>query len=183
MRYTRSIWEYTDTAESLICAFKYGHSRSLGDILADTAVEAIQSGIYPPDARYNWNLVLPLPSMLSSLKQRGFSPVGEIVKRTSRKLKLPFALLALETCGNHPAQASLSPIERLRHIKKKYRASAKQVAGKKILLIDDVITSGASAIGATISLLEAGATTVDLLSLCRSNLFAQLRGELWRKTK
>ena len=180
IRYIRSIWAYTDTAESLICAYKYGNSRSLATFLAAVSASAIQSGIYPPEARYNWNLILPLPSTYSTLRQREFSPVGKIVKSLSVNLNLPFSSLALEAVGNHPPQASLSPVERLKHIKAKFRASSRLVSEKKVLLVDDVITSGASLIGSAVCLLEAGAESVDALSLCRSELFSQLRREIFR---
>lgn len=107
--------------------------------------------------------------------------MAEIVKLLSKNLKIPSSLLGLKTIGTHPAQASLSPNERLKHIKGKFKATAKTVANKRLLLIDDVITSGASIVGATTALLESGAANIDCLSICRSDLFTQLRQEIHLK--
>jgi predicted amidophosphoribosyltransferase len=85
--------------------------------------------------------------------------------------------------GNHPLQASLSPNERLKHLKRKFRAERKIVSQKSILLIDDVITSGASITGTTLALLEAGAAEIDVISICRSDLFSSLRHSLAKKSR
>ena len=179
--YIRSIWSYASTTESLICALKYRNSRALAQFLAQVATISIKAGAYPPTARYNWNLILPLPSTSSSLGQRGFSPVAEVVKGLSGSLKLPYSLLSLKTVGKHPLQASLPPIERLKHINGKFRAATKTVTRKHVLLVDDVITSGSSIIGAATCLLDSGATSVDCLSICRSELFSQLREKIYTK--
>jgi predicted amidophosphoribosyltransferase len=181
IRYIRSVWNYTDTAESIICSYKYANSRSLSGVLAAALTTAIRSGAFPPEARYKWNLIVPIPSTNDSLKQRTFSPVGEITKLLSKDLGIPYSLLTLQVNGEHPPQASLSPKDRLKHLKRKYRVLIRNPWLKRILLVDDVLTSGASALGSTLALLQAGAETVDYLSICRSELFGQFRAEIYKK--
>lgn len=175
----RSIWSYTGAAESLICAFKYKNSRTLSNFFVELLVTSLKSGSYPPAARYNWDLILPLPSTSSSLAKRGFSPIGEVVKGVSKKLNTPYSLLSLRTVGDHPPQASLSPNLRLKHMEEKFSATAKVIRKKNLLLIDDVITSGASIVGASTALLKAGASRIDCLSICRSELFSQMRRDIY----
>lgn len=177
--YLRSVWSYVDTAESLICAYKYANSRQLAPFLANTIVSEIKRGAFPPVARFSWDIVLPVPSTEESLRLRTFSPVGELVKIIATELKLPYSLLALKVIGKHPAQASLPPGDRLKHIKRKFLASRTLIKDRRILLIDDVITSGASVIGSAIALKKADAKRIDCFSLCRSDLFRSIRREVF----
>jgi len=182
-RHVRSIWSYTEGIEEIICAYKYADARSLASFLAESIVSVIFAGAFPPEARYNWNLILPLPSTLESLAKRGFSPVGELSKNIGARLKCPISLTALKSIGKHPLQASLKPIERVTHIKKKFEADRSVVNRKQILLIDDVITSGASVAGSTLALFNAGALSVDVVTLARSEIFSLTRGEIYKRTR
>jgi predicted amidophosphoribosyltransferase len=182
-QFVRSLWRYSGTVEDLVCSYKYRDGLNLRSFFVDSLLSEINKGAFPISSRYSWSLILALPSTQESLARRGYSPVGEIAKRLALTLKLSYSPLALWTTKNYAPQATLRKEERLLNIWRKYKANPAKVRGQSVLLLDDVITTGASIAGATVALQAAGARSVDILSLARSDLFSLIRRELSEKIR
>lgn len=183
-RRLRSLFEYSEVAETLIKSFKYDGRREIGQGFVQIVHEALEPNhprysveqfrnpIFP---RAEWDLVIPLPSSRSTLKTRGFSHMTLLTAKLGKMLRLPAPKFALSSRRTRRAQVELSPDARWKNMSHAFIACESQVKNRTILLIDDVITTGASLSAATLALRKSGALVVDILTLARSKQFHRHR--------
>jgi predicted amidophosphoribosyltransferase len=176
----RSLWRYSERVEHLIKGFKYGGRYHLAGVLAGYLCSAIRNGAFPAERRYHWTSVATVPSTDLSIAERGYGHAWLIAREVAKKLKIRPDPFALSVRGDHPRQVSLKYEERLKHLHRKF--VAKPHVGERVLLIDDVITSGASVLGASLALLRQGALFVDVITLARTEHFQSGRYELYKKS-
>ncbi|MEL6661952.1 MAG: ComF family protein [Pseudomonadota bacterium] len=116
------------------------------------------------------DVMIPVPLHYRRLASRGFNQSGWLAAALARRTKTPMRVDVLKRRKATPSQGGLSPKARHRNVSgafavRKGRESA--VQGKTVLLIDDVLTTGATVKGCTQTLLKAGAARVDVLTLAR----------------
>ncbi len=116
------------------------------------------------------DLVLPMPLSTQRLRARGFNQALELARHLAPEKNDPTLLLRiLDT----PPQSALSRADRLRNVEQAFAVEPERstlVAGKRIVLIDDVMTSGASLFAAATALRRAGAAHVTGMVLARAEL-------------
>lgn len=111
------------------------------------------------------------------LAHRGFSHMALLVRELCLGLDLPADILSLRSRAGLEPQAGLSRTERVRLSKIRYYLKPQSsFKGKSILLVDDILTTGLSALNCARVLMESGARAVDVLTIARSSLFRQGRG-------
>jgi len=153
----RALLEYGGPAAAAVQSLKYGghpeHGRSLGGALAALLVElpAVE-------------VAVPVPTTRARLVERGYNQARELI----RGLPLPAAPRALVRVDRGETQVGLGRAARLANLEGAFAAGPERVAGKRVLLVDDVVTTGATAEAATAALLAAGATAVVVLALARA---------------
>lgn len=155
---------------------KYRPSLSMARLLAGLVADDALRSFSNPD----WDLIVAVPSSQESFLARHFNPALEIaLSLQTRAYCSTIAPGALIHLGSAVPQASLPAKHRLENVRHSFRANSKIVAGKEILLVDDVVTSGATSQACAIALLEAGACAVDLFSLCRSLTWPKKRSAVY----
>jgi len=115
------------------------------------------------------DLVLPMPLSAQRLAERGFNQSLVLARALAPEKTVAGLLLKLR---DTPAQAALDRKERLRNVKGAFSVEplrAQQLRGRDVVLVDDVMTSGASVFAAARSLREAGARRVTALVLARTD--------------
>jgi len=106
-------------------------------------------------------ILVPIPLHKKKLKKRGFNQASEIAKELSENLKIPVFNDALIKTKQTPAQVNLKKEEREENIKGVFLCQKPElVMGKKILLIDDIFTTGSTMEQCARLLKEAGAKVV-----------------------
>ena len=177
----RYLWPYDTAAKQLIRIMKYRPSRKLcyyaGQLLADNLPLLFPEHASTP----TWDIIIPIPSSRPSLIARGFNQcllAAGVLKQLPELKQIPLAAAALRHCGYRSPQASLSGDSRLKNVSKAFCATPALVAGKSVLLLDDVVTTGATTAAAAKALLAAGAATIDLLALARSETWQEFRYKL-----
>jgi ComF family protein len=146
---------YEGSGQELIQRFKFGHLRVAAQPISRLMIEALK---HKPDDY----LVVPVPTATSRVRQRGFGHTELLVKEIAYQLKLPRAQ-ALSRLGQ-TRQLGSARENRLKQLENKFVIkSPKLVEGQKVLLIDDVLTTGGTLIAATKTLRAAGANQVDAL--------------------
>ncbi len=113
------------------------------------------------------DILVPVPLHWRKLATRTFNQAAWLAKALARETGLPWSpdLLLRRKPGG---QAGLTAAERRRRVQGAFRAPRpNQLAGKRILIVDDVITTGATAEACARALKRAGAANVDVVALAR----------------
>ncbi|MEL6582989.1 MAG: ComF family protein [Pseudomonadota bacterium] len=114
------------------------------------------------------DLLVPVPLHWQRRIKRGYNQSAELARALSKLTDIPAAPDALERRRATPPLGGLSREERTQTLKDTITLSkTAQVEGKSVILIDDVLTTGATATACTEALLAAGARRVSLLTLAR----------------
>jgi competence protein ComFC len=155
---------YEGPLRELIHLYKYGRiqtlARPLGNFLADAL---------PRDERFD--AVIPIPLHWRRQWTRGFNQSELLAREIGRHGGIPM-LCALRRVRATNTQAGLSNTARRKNVTKAFacrRGSRweRRIAGKRILLIDDVMTTGSTAASCALALKRAGAARVSLLTIAR----------------
>lgn len=151
---------YEDPLRKLIQLFKYGKVETLAQPLGELMCRAL-----PIDLAIDTIVAMPMHWMRKW--QRGFNQAEALARPVVKKLGVPLSS-ALYRKKATPAQAGLTSAERRKNLKTAFRVkNPSALAGKRVLLIDDVFTTGASVRAASTALKEAGAAQVVVLTLAR----------------
>ncbi|GAA4337062.1 ComF family protein [Variovorax defluvii] len=116
------------------------------------------------------DLVLPMPLAPRRLRERGFNQAHELARRLAPRKTDPRLLLRIRET---PAQSGLARAERLRNLQSAFALEplrAEAVRGRRIVLVDDVMTSGASLFSAAQVLRAAGAAHITGMVFARTEL-------------
>jgi len=115
------------------------------------------------------DLVCHVPVHASRLRERGFDQARDLALAAGRRLGLR-ALPVLERAERTRAMHALGRAERARNVGGAFRVRPgmeRAVAGRHVVLVDDVVTTGATASGCAEALLAAGASAVAVLAVAR----------------
>ncbi len=116
------------------------------------------------------DLIVPVPLHYTRLASRGFNQSGWLAEALSRRTRVPVAVDALKRIRRTPTQGGLSARARRRNMAGAFVLRPQRaglVQGKRVLLVDDVLTTGATLSACTRALKRAGARHVDVLVLAR----------------
>ncbi len=146
-----------------IHAFKYESCTELSTPLARYLVAAYAKPCWAL-ADVPVDLVVPVPLHEDRRSERGFNQSELLAADLCRIVGLPMDALALQRVRHTPHQVGLDAASRRQNVADAFRASA-TLAGKHLLLIDDVYTTGATLCACADAVFEAGAATVSALTL------------------
>ena len=168
----RYMWSYDEKVKFYIHAMKYRPSLKLtvmaGRMLADF--------INTLDEEFSWDCAVSTPATPKNLKRRGFNQTDILAYLLTKKLcGLKLCPDVLRRSGTRSPQALLKPEERIRGMRGTFTVSSRAISGRRVLLIDDVLTTGATSNEATRMLFEAGAVSVDLVALARTSIWQRYR--------
>ena len=159
-----SLWRYEPPLDAVILALKFRRLDYLGRHLAHELAAALGGEFESAD------LVVPVPLHWTRRVARGFDQAERIAVPLAARLGLPVAgvLRRRRATG---AQARLGRAARLANLAGAFRVDrAQAVAGRRVLLVDDVTTTGATLEAAAAALLSAGAAEVFALTAARTPL-------------
>lgn len=116
-----------------------------------------------------YDAVVPVPSDLERLLDRQMNPAEEMAALTAAALKVPLKTRWLRRRNGTGSQRTRSERERKVRLQGVFRSRfSARPAGKRILLVDDIRTTGATAAEAALTLRDLGAVSVDLLALAQT---------------
>jgi ComF family protein len=155
---------YEGALRELIHLYKYGRVKTLARPLGDLLASAL-----PRDERFD--AIVPVPLHWRRQWQRGFNQAELLARDLARRSGIP-AVRALRRLRSTAAQAGLSNTRRRRNVASAFacrRGTLREgrIEGKRILLIDDVMTTGSTAAACALALKRAGAARVALLTVAR----------------
>lgn len=164
---TRAPFRFAGFARSAILEAKFRGTTALLEPLAVAAARAVPPG---------WcvEAVLPVPLHAARERQRGYNQAEIVARVVARELRRPLLTGALHRVRAAPPQAGLSARRRATNLRGVFHASAAALAAPdgaapRLLLVDDVTTTGATFEAAAAALRGAGAETVYALALARED--------------
>ena len=160
----RAALVYGDVSRELVLGLKYQGRRDGLTLLAGWMAGAGK------DLLSEAELIVPVPLHYVRLVRRGFNQSGWLAAALARSSGVRLSVDALKRVRSTPIQGGLSSTGRRRNVQGAFRVrgTAKGVVkGKRVLLVDDVLTTGATAEACTVALKRAGARCVDVLTLAR----------------
>lgn len=159
-------WAYDFPVDTLIRDFKYGHHLYLGRFFAERLAQTIKLNLAESDQRRP-DVIVPMPLHPNRLRSRGFNQAAEIARHLAKHLGIPCTFDTLIRVHDTPPQAGLQRDERWRNLIGAF-ACPKPLTGTHVLLVDDVLTTGASLSACAEVLRHAGATRVDVAVVART---------------
>ena len=158
----RSLYAYDGSVRQAVLQLKYYNVKALAIPLARLMTEYLGCCDLTAD------MLVPVPLHPRRLRERGYNQSSLLAREISRLTSLPIVERALQRRKNTPPQARTASVnDRKMNMRGAFSCRGKLVAGKRILLIDDVCTSGAT-LGACARAAKAdGATAVWGLTLAR----------------
>jgi len=162
----RSAAVYDGALKDAIHQFKYSGHKVLGPILAELVVRYLRG---KPERLRLVDCVIPVPIHPSRLRQRGFNQSEILADEIGRAFSLPVLKGNLTRIRPTRPQIDLPRDKRRENVADAFYVETKNgVAGRNILLVDDVFTTGCTSDAAARTLKDAGAKAVHVLTLARS---------------
>jgi len=165
-RSARSVGRYDGVLRDLILRFKYSPARPLAGPLADLLLSCmIERRALNPD---RFDVILPVPIHPLRLRARDYNQSAELATALALRLRLRSDCRSLRKIRETRPQTTLAARERRTNLRGAFAVRPDgSVVGQRVLLVDDVMTTGATAEECSRVLLEAGAREVRVLTLAR----------------
>ncbi|MDD2899637.1 MAG: ComF family protein [Desulfuromonadaceae bacterium] len=161
----RAPFLYEGTIRDLIHAFKYDRRTHLRRPLALLILEGLGEALI----EQRLDLIIPVPLHRSRLRQRSFNQAALIGNLLSRRLSLPIMPDTLFRNRPTEPQINLPAAERRQNVKGAFTVHIPEhIAGKRILLLDDVMTTGSTMDECAKELKDSGAAAVMAVTVART---------------
>ena len=155
---------YDDVARKLVQAYKYSDRLDLAPLMGRWMARAGAELLAGADA------LIPVPLHWRRLWARRFNQSATLAGEIGQAAGVPVMHAALKRVRATPQQVGLSHSERAENVQGAFQVPAEQkslVKGRRLVLVDDVLTSGATVDTCARALLRAGAAHVDVLVFAR----------------
>ena len=158
--------DYAPPWSELIARFKFQAALDLAPVLAEQVAAAVRH-----DAASGAELILPVPLSTRRLRERGYNQAWELARRVARERHVPADAHLLLRIKDTPHQLALAPAQRAGNVRAAFAVEPlrrAELVGRRIALVDDVMTTGATAAELARVLLQAGAAQVQVWVVART---------------
>ena len=155
----RAALDYNDVSRDLIGRFKYSDQTNLLPTLTPWLLRAVRD-LLPVD------VIMPVPLHRWRLLGRKYNQSALLAMAVGKELGIKAELLALQRWRATRPQVGMKRKQRLKNVRDAFVLRG-DVRGKTVLLVDDVLTTGATLDACSYTLLQAGASDVRVLTLAR----------------
>jgi len=163
LRWVRSAVWFSDEAKEIVHHLKYEGYRALSHAVADVIVRRV--------LRPGHGVLVPVPLGVRRLRARGYNQAGEIARALAARWNLPLLEGLIRRTRDTKSQTALAPDERERNVDHAFAAARSERNGAseaQVILIDDVLTTGATLAAAARALESAGWHDVAAVTFARA---------------
>lgn len=159
----RSLFSYDENSKRIITRLKYYDKTHIAKHVSQWLYNRQQDFICESE------LIIPVPLHKKRLNSRKFNQSTLIAKHLSKKTNIPFIADALIRTKNSTPQTNLTFKQRTKNLNNCFIQNPKRnIQNKRVLLVDDVITTGTTVYQCTKTLLKAGAKEVNVLTVAKT---------------
>jgi competence protein ComFC len=162
----RAATQYCGLVKEVIHRFKYGRNEwfepFLAELVAQKAIAELR--VNPID------LIIPIPLHRRKLRMRGFNQAERFGLYLTQQLEIPLDSKRLRRVLDTDSQAGLDRDDREANVKNAFRFKGPALKGERVLLVDDVLTTGLTASACAGELLKNGAGEVRVWTVARGGL-------------
>lgn len=153
-------YRFEEPLRGLLHNFKYYNGLYLSSFLSDLIVQALPDELRKPQC------LIPVPMHPKRIKLRGFNQSVILTKSVAKKLRLPFDITSCQKTLNTAPQASLDGKQRQKNLRHAFQT--KKIPYQHVALIDDLLTTGATANELALTLKNSGVKQVELWCCART---------------
>jgi ComF family protein len=153
---------YAGGLRRAILSLKHRSNAALGAVFAQALLQIFQQQGWKVD------MLIPIPLGPQRLRQRGYNQIHLLARPFGELAGLPYAERVLIRQHDTLPQFELGAAERWINLRGSFVADPSPLAGQSVLLVDDIMTTGATLDSAAIALKKAGAKRVFALTLART---------------
>lgn len=158
----RSWAVYTGPLREALISLKYHNNLGLGLIFSKLLAEIV--------INENWNIdyIVPIPISKGHSRKRGYNQSMVIARPLSYLLDIPIENKAVIRCKETSSQVNLSRDERFTNLKYAFRTVSDTLLNKRVLIVDDITTTGATLISCSETLKDSGCSEVYCLTVAKT---------------
>ena len=153
---------YGGELRKAIHALKYRQDMALGAFFATFLIATIEK------QGWNFDFVIPVPLSPDRMKERGYNQSELLSRPIAFYFQVPHSSMALIRIKDTGTQVNHTKIERDLMLKDAFYANPDKLNGRKVLLVDDIITTGSTINHCAKALKEAGTSEVYALSIAKT---------------
>ncbi len=157
---TTAVFAYSYPLDKLVLAMKYGEQLALANAFAEKLALRIGRNDLP-------DCIIPMPLHPARLRGRGFNQSALLASTVARRLGVDVLTTGCERVRDTPAQSSLPWKERRKNVRNAFRCNV-DLSEKRVALVDDVLTTGASLNALANSVKKSGASEVHAWVVART---------------
>lgn len=158
----RSYAEFNGPLREALHSLKYQNNLALGDTFSSLLIPMIQK------LGWQFDLVLPVPISRSKRKERGYNQAGLIAYPISLAFDVIYSDSLLFRKFEVKSQVGLSREERFKNLHNAFQGNSAKLNKKKVLLVDDVTTTGATIISCAKALQESGCERIYSITVAKT---------------
>lgn len=164
----RSYGLYQGSLRHAIIQLKYRNNVGMAEILAEYLLRLYNI------LEMQIDVITAVPLSAQRIRRRGYNQAGLIAYVLALAINKPYRSNLLTRTRDTASQVNLKLQERRRNVEGAFQSHSSAVKGKKVLIIDDVITTGATMHACSLALIEGGASSVCALTAARAGLDVEI---------
>lgn len=157
-----AIFAYEPPLSDALVTFKYRPDTSFAELLAFWGQEKLNELAWQPD------VIVPVPLSKVRLNQRGYNQVELITSALARFTSIPHGDSTIKRVRDTRSQVGLDPRARFANMECTFHVEKVSLYQQRVLLVDDLLTTGATLIGCAQALFSADTKYVDALAIARA---------------